>query len=37
MRDKGLLKEKDQNLTNEDVVEGMVAVISVKVIDPQFE
>ncbi|NDK08460.1 DNA topoisomerase (ATP-hydrolyzing) subunit B [Candidatus Gracilibacteria bacterium] len=36
-RDKGILKEKDQNLTNEDVVEGLTCVISVKVIDPQFE
>ena len=36
-RDKGILKEKDQNLTNEDVIEGIVAVLSVKVIDPQFE
>ena len=36
-RDKGILKEKDQNLTNEDVVEGIVIVLSVKVIDPQFE
>lgn len=36
-RDKGILKEKDQNLTNEDVVEGLTTVISVKVIDPQFE
>ncbi|MDD5213025.1 MAG: DNA topoisomerase (ATP-hydrolyzing) subunit B [Candidatus Gracilibacteria bacterium] len=36
-RDKGILKDKDQNLTNEDVVEGLTAVISVKVIDPQFE
>lgn len=36
-RDKNILKEKDQNLTNEDVVEGLTAVISVKVIDPQFE
>ncbi len=36
-RDKGILKEKDQNLTNDDVIEGMVAVISIKVIDPQFE
>lgn len=36
-RDKGILKEKDQNLTNEDVVEGLVAVLSVKVVDPQFE
>lgn len=36
-RDKGILKEKDINLTNEDVVEGMTCVISIKVIDPQFE
>jgi len=36
-RDKGILKEKDQNLTNEDVVEGITAVISIKVVDPQFE
>lgn len=36
-RDKGILKEKDQNLTNEDVIEGLTCVISVKVIDPQFE
>ncbi len=37
MRDKGILKEKDQNLTNEDVIEGLTCVISVKVVDPQFE
>ena len=36
-RDKGLLKEKDQNLTNDDVIEWITAVISVKVVDPQFE
>ena len=36
-RDKGILKEKDQNLTNDDVIEGITAVISVKVVDPQFE
>jgi DNA gyrase subunit B len=36
-RDKGLLKEKDDNLTAEDVREGLVAVISVKITDPQFE
>jgi len=36
-REKGILKEKDQNLTNEDVVEGITAVISIKVVDPQFE
>ncbi|EKE26792.1 MAG: hypothetical protein ACD_4C00143G0007 [uncultured bacterium (gcode 4)] len=32
-----ILKEKDTNLTNEDVIEWMTAVISVKVPEPQFE
>jgi DNA gyrase subunit B len=36
-RDKGLLKEKDENLTGEDVREGLTAVISAKLSDPQFE
>jgi DNA gyrase subunit B len=36
-RAKGLLKEKDDNLAGEDVREGMTAVISVKLHDPQFE
>jgi len=36
-RGKDILKEKDQNMTNEDVIEGLTAVISVKVVDPQFE
>jgi len=36
-RDKQILKEKDQNLTNDDVIEWITAVISVKVVDPQFE
>ncbi len=36
-RDKQILKEKDQNLTNDDVIEGLTCVISIKVIDPQFE
>lgn len=36
-RKKGILKEKDQNLTAEDVREGLTAVISVKLSDPQFE
>jgi len=36
-RDKGILKEKDQNLTNDDVVEGLTCVISIKLEDPQFE
>src|SRR5436305_4057282 len=36
-RGKGLLKEKDDNLAGEDVREGLTAVISVKLNDPQFE
>ena len=36
-RSKGLLKEKDANLAGEDVREGLAAVISVKLHDPQFE
>jgi DNA gyrase subunit B len=36
-RSKGLLKEKEDNLDGEDVREGLAAVISVKLTDPQFE
>jgi DNA gyrase subunit B len=36
-RDKGLLKEKEDNLEGEDVREGLAAVISVKLSEPQFE
>lgn len=36
-RTKGYLKEKDDNLSGEDVREGLTAVISVKVSEPQFE
>ncbi|MBI4280953.1 DNA topoisomerase (ATP-hydrolyzing) subunit B [Candidatus Uhrbacteria bacterium] len=36
-RNKGFLKEKDENLSGEDVREGLTAVISVKVPEPQFE
>jgi DNA gyrase subunit B len=36
-RARGLLKEKDDNLTGEDVREGLTAVISAKLTDPQFE
>ncbi|TDI50162.1 MAG: DNA topoisomerase IV subunit B, partial [Acidobacteria bacterium] len=36
-RNKNLLKEKDANLTGEDVREGLTAIISVRVKDPQFE
>ena len=34
---KGLLKEKDDNLLGEDIREGLTAIISVKLRDPQFE
>lgn len=36
-RKKGILKEKEENLSGEDVREGLTAVISVKLEDPQFE
>src|SRR4029079_2666660 len=36
-RDKGLLKEKEENLEGEDIREGLAAVISVKLLNPQFE
>jgi DNA gyrase subunit B len=36
-RQKGLLKEKEENLTGDDIREGLAAVISVKLRDPQFE
>ena len=36
-RKKNLLKEKDKNLTADDVKEGLTAVISVKLGEPQFE
>ena len=36
-RAKGLLKEKDENLSGDDVREGLTAVISVKLAEPQFE
>jgi len=36
-RDKGILKEKEDNLAGEDVREGLTAVISAKLAEPQFE
>jgi DNA gyrase subunit B len=36
-RDWGMLKEKDANLTGDDVREGLTAIVSVKLADPQFE
>jgi len=36
-RSKGILKEKDENLSGEDVREGVVAILSVKLKEPQFE
>jgi len=36
-RAKGLLKEKDENLLGEDIREGITAIVSVKLRDPQFE
>ncbi len=36
-RKNGYLKEKDENLSGEDVREGLTAIVSVKIPDPQFE
>ena len=36
-RTRGLLKEKEDNLLGEDIREGMCAIVSVKLRDPQFE
>ncbi|TMK55002.1 MAG: DNA topoisomerase (ATP-hydrolyzing) subunit B [Actinobacteria bacterium] len=36
-REKGHLKEKDENLQGEDIREGIVAIVSVKLREPQFE
>ena len=36
-RDRGLLKEKDDNLLGEDIREGLTAIVAVKLREPQFE
>ena len=36
-RNKGLLKEKDDNLLGEDIREGLTAIVAVKLAEPQFE
>ncbi|GAA2565171.1 DNA gyrase subunit B [Neomicrococcus aestuarii] len=36
-KEKGILKDKDENLTGDDIREGLTAVISIKLGEPQFE
>ena len=36
-REWGVLKEKDPNLTGDDVREGLTAIVSIKIAEPQFE
>jgi DNA gyrase subunit B len=36
-RDKKMLKEKDTNLTGDDIREGLAAIVSIKMAEPQFE
>ena len=36
-REKGIIRDKDDNLTGDDVREGLTAVISIKLTEPQFE
>jgi DNA gyrase subunit B len=36
-REKGILKEKEENLTGDDIREGLTAVLSIKLGEPQFE
>ena len=36
-KEKGMLKDKDSNLQGEDIREGLTAIVSVKIENPQFE
>jgi DNA gyrase subunit B len=36
-RKQGLIKEKEENFTGEDTRQGMTAIVSIKVMEPQFE
>jgi DNA gyrase subunit B len=36
-RSEGYLKEKEENLTSEDMREGLISIVSIKLADPQFE
>ena len=36
-RKAGVLKASDQNLTGDDIREGLTAIVSVKLVEPQFE
>ncbi|WP_208713159.1 DNA topoisomerase (ATP-hydrolyzing) subunit B [Sinomonas sp. R1AF57] len=36
-REKGIIKDKDDNLTGDDIREGLTAVVSIKLAEPQFE
>ncbi len=36
-RKNGLIKEKEENLTGDDVREGLTGIVSIKLVDPQFE